>query len=467
MNHVRLTDLDELALTIRDAKSKAYITEAVDAYRGGAYRSAIVATWIAVTFDIISKIRELALQGDALANSLIVELDNAISAHNLKKLQTLEDDLLRRAKVDFEFLSGQEYSDLLRLKEDRNLCAHPAFVAEESLFGPEPERVRMHIVHAVRHLLQHQPVQGKSALGRLVADIKSATFPTEADTVSVYLNARYLNRAKKVLVQNLIVVLLKALLRGDDPDLPATLSSQILLTLQAVARKDPTTYEARVSEKLPALVETLEDSLLPNVFPLIGSDARCWIWIGEPSRLRLRATVSLAFAQPDSRNLILGAMGVDELMHDIIGAFNSLPLESQIGVIAAAPRPEFAEKAIRIYSSATSYRSAERLGATIIVPMAQCFSANDVKAILDAAKANSQIWNASRTPLVLEQLFDGTMRFLTESKNAWRELVEFLAPNYSFESIKGLTWTSTNWKGLVKRMEEAGIPVSPIPATSP
>lgn len=64
MKEVRLTDLDELALKVRDRMVRSYILEAIDAYRGGAYRSSIIATWIAVTFDIISKIRELAIQGE-------------------------------------------------------------------------------------------------------------------------------------------------------------------------------------------------------------------------------------------------------------------------------------------------------------------------------------------------------------------------------------------------------------------
>jgi hypothetical protein len=39
----RLTDLDELTLTVRDPTSRAYIAEAL-----AAYRAAIVSTWIAV-----------------------------------------------------------------------------------------------------------------------------------------------------------------------------------------------------------------------------------------------------------------------------------------------------------------------------------------------------------------------------------------------------------------------------------
>ena len=38
---------------------------------------------------------------------------------------------------------------LERLREDRHLCAHPAFSAEALLFEPTPELVRMHLVNAV------------------------------------------------------------------------------------------------------------------------------------------------------------------------------------------------------------------------------------------------------------------------------------------------------------------------------
>jgi len=200
MKEVRLTDLDELALTVRDRTARSYILEAIDAYRGGAYRSSIISTWIAVNFDIISKIRELSNQGDQMAQAMIDNLDQAIAGKKINQLQKIEEELLEKASTDFEFLTDQEHLDLERLKYDRNLCAHPAYVTEEVLFEPEPERVRMHIVHAVKHLLQHQPVQGKSALKRIVRDMKSSSFPLTLDTACLFLNARYLDRAKKALV---------------------------------------------------------------------------------------------------------------------------------------------------------------------------------------------------------------------------------------------------------------------------
>jgi hypothetical protein len=311
MNHIRLTDLDELALTVRETKAKSYITEAIDAYRGGAYRAAIVSTWIAVTFDIISKIRELASQGDSAAKKVVQDLDKAISAKDIRRLQTLENDFLNKAHVDFEFLSSQEFIDLSRLKDDRDLCAHPAFVVEDILFQPEPERVRLHIVHAIKYLLQHQPVQGKSALTRLIADIKSISFPNEIETASVFLNSKYLDRAKTVLIQNLITVLLKALLHGDDPDLPPSFSNQIALTLQSIALRHPDIYEIRMCERLPVLAESLPDSLLPNLFQLLGVDPRCWTWIGEPVRIRIKTFVRTGVLQPATRNIIFKATNVE------------------------------------------------------------------------------------------------------------------------------------------------------------
>src|SRR5262245_4310446 len=94
-----LVDLDELVLMVRDLNSRAYIGEAINTYRGRAYRSALLATWIAVAYDIISKIRELELQGDANASAFVTILDNAIEASErndpnaIPKLQEIENEL--------------------------------------------------------------------------------------------------------------------------------------------------------------------------------------------------------------------------------------------------------------------------------------------------------------------------------------------------------------------------------------
>ncbi|MCY7331603.1 MAG: hypothetical protein LH649_02875 [Pseudanabaena sp. CAN_BIN31] len=464
MKEVRLTDLDELALTVRDRTARSYIVEAIDAYRGGAYRSSIVSTWIAVTFDIISKIRELSNQSDPMAQDFISTLDEAIKSKNIKKLQIIEEDLLKIATEKFEFLSNQEQADLTRLKDDRNLCAHPAFVTEEMLFEPEPERVRMHIVHVVKHLLQHQPVQGKSAIERIVRDIKTTSFPPTLDTACIFLNSRYLDRAKKSLIENLIFLLLKAILRGDHSDLPLTYSSQMILTLQAVSNRHPDIYEERIKAKLLTIIESLEEDSLPNTFRLLGADPRCWNWLNESTKIHLKAVIQVSLNKPSIRNSILEAILVDDLKPIIVKGFNELSQQIQISVIKAIPQPEFAAQAIALYLKAGGFREAERLGESLILPMANCFSVTDIKKILKVVEENDQIYDASGTPAILDQLCEKTERYLPDLRESWQSLFDFIFPKYSRlydETENADIWSDTNWESLANRLKSAGVSLPP------
>lgn len=65
----RIADLDELLLRCRPGPAKAYAEEAVATYRAGAHR----ATWIAVVFDLIDKMREIALFGNGEAKLKLEE----------------------------------------------------------------------------------------------------------------------------------------------------------------------------------------------------------------------------------------------------------------------------------------------------------------------------------------------------------------------------------------------------------
>ncbi|MCI5143182.1 MAG: hypothetical protein D3909_15935, partial [Candidatus Electrothrix sp. ATG1] len=178
-----LTDLDELLFQVRDKNSRLYLSEAITAYKGGAFRAAIVSVWIAVAYDIISKIRELADLGDNNAIQKVAELDKNISNKNIPKLQEIENNLLQNAFNDFEFINDHEHTSLKRLKEDRNLCAHPAFFDHDTLYQPAPESVRLYIVHAATCLLRHPPTQGKNALDKIQEEMERPSFPREKERV--------------------------------------------------------------------------------------------------------------------------------------------------------------------------------------------------------------------------------------------------------------------------------------------
>lgn len=162
-----VTDIDVLALSVRDRESRRLILEAITAYRGGALRSAIMSIWIAVVHDTFSKARELAAQGEPAATTFVANLDAAIEHKSVPKMQAIERDLLDTAYTALQLITQHEFNVLKRIQDDRNLCAHPAFITEDELFQPAPDLVRSHLVHALQCLLVHAPLQGKSALNRI------------------------------------------------------------------------------------------------------------------------------------------------------------------------------------------------------------------------------------------------------------------------------------------------------------
>ncbi|WNO04012.1 hypothetical protein [Rhodoferax mekongensis] len=120
-----LADLDELVMRCRDERARKYIDEAVRCYRSGAYRAAVVATWIAVCFDFVDKLRELAAAGDSHAEKITADLEKHQAAGDFQSAMKFEATIPSLA-LQFEFVSHTEKIDLERLKEDRNRCAHPS-----------------------------------------------------------------------------------------------------------------------------------------------------------------------------------------------------------------------------------------------------------------------------------------------------------------------------------------------------
>lgn len=452
----RLTDLDELALTVRDKTSLSYISEAIDAYRVGAYRSAIVSTWIAVSYDIIVKIRELDDQGDKEAKAFISEMDKFIAHKDILKLQGIEQGLLKDSHEKFEFLASHEYQDLLRLKEDRHLCAHPAFVKEDCLFEPTPDLVRTHIVHAIKHLLQCPPVQGKTALERIMNDIKRPSFPCELAEIQTFLKTKYLGYAKEALVRNLTVVLVKTFLK-DDQDFSRK-KQEILYCLVSVSRISPDIYEKTMSETLSRTVRSLNnDNKLLSIFDLLGADQRCWNWLtdAEKTQVKRLITISKGLIGSEERyeklTIVFRAMKITELKEPLRGLFDSLDPKQQIKIISKYPCHEFADKSIEIYSKASSFREAESLGKAIIVPMANVFSSDHILNVLRVAKDNRQIWNASGTPSIMMNFFDKTSQYFDNTKSGWEN---FITSVYS----KDLSYSE-----LGEKLKKVGIILPSLP----
>jgi len=190
-----LGDLDELVLSCRTEEARSYISEAVACFKAGAFRASIVASWIAIVYDLLAKIKELALGGDAQAQQITDEvagLQPGVERGNqaaIRRILEIERDIVETTNDKFGFFDGPQIIDLRRIQDDRNRCAHPTYQGTDQPYSPSAELARAHLVHAIRHVLAVPPVQGKAATAHIIRLVESNFFPIDVAQAKVQLRS--------------------------------------------------------------------------------------------------------------------------------------------------------------------------------------------------------------------------------------------------------------------------------------
>jgi len=282
-------DLDELIVRCRDKSSRKFIHEAVSCYRAGAFRSCIVATWNAVVFDFLHKLRELELFGDREAAKLLEEFDNLrVSGKQFRELWQFESNIPENALVRFELISTVEKSDIERLFEDRSRCAHPSMTSLEEPFEATAELARYHLRSAVTHLLERPPVQGRAARERIFQDIKSEYFPVDPELAIKYFQKSPLARARFVLIKDIIIGLTKSLLIEDYLE---DERARQFSALNAISNMYPQeTREILNAQLSDIILNRVVDENWDKAIVYLGS-ITAWDSLSEPCRLKAEAYI--------------------------------------------------------------------------------------------------------------------------------------------------------------------------------
>jgi hypothetical protein len=391
-----LADLDELVLKCRDERARAYIREAVECCKAGAYRSAIVSTWIAVVFDIIDKIRELALAGDAQAAEMVEHLDNTIATHDLSASLAFERKLLDVARDKFELVSPQEHTDLERLQQDRHRCAHPSLVSPERVFSPTAEMARMHVRNAIEHLLQYEPAQGKAALEQLTRDINSEYFPGNEDLATQILTKGPLRRARKALVRNLIVVILKS-----APDTRTQYKQNLRnhAVLNVIRKMHPAIWLETLAADLTRLYRGLStpDELAQGI-RVVWWHEDFMTALDTPQRIRLQEfTRNLPSEQASIVELVLNIPALSEAAKSRVSWMSVEEISSQPWLTMP---PSVRKRVVEGFRKAHNYERANAWG-KVIADNAYDFEVAEVREIILAAGANSEVKESFELPKVL------------------------------------------------------------------
>lgn len=412
-------DLDELVLLCRSDRARLYIAEAVACYRGGAYRATIVSTWIAVVFDILDKLRELDLSGDANARVKLDEYEKNREANNLKKLLELERNILEVATSDFELLAPIEHEELVRLREDRNRCAHPSMISEEDPYRPSAELARIHMRNAVVYLLARQPVQGKAAFDRIMRDVRSQYFPTDPDAAKARLKDGPLARARDPLVRNLVISITKHLLLERVPN---DIRAREIAAISAIFELNRQVAEGTITDKLSGIIDGVEDENWRRVIWFIGGLPEAWGSMSQAHQYKAVQFVMDVPEENEAAEVVADALKIPSLEDAARNRTQALSNSTLGLLLQSGPSSELAEVAVNRFSESDSFREARTLGNSLLIPSVDHFTEEITKKVLRAFLENRQINDATGIPTIYLNLLERTSRFSSSLAEEWGQI---------------------------------------------
>lgn len=392
-------DLDILLTRIRHPQSKVYFLDAVKAYKAGALRGALTSAWVALVYDLIAKYRELSAMGDAAATAFLQSWDNATASGDIARLLQLERGILDDAMANTQVVNRIARTHLERLREDRHLCAHPAFSAEADLFEPSSELVRLHLVNAVDLVLSQEPLQGKAIFDLYDVDVLSPGFPTAYERIFDYVEQRYLARVRPQNVRNFGMVLAKSLLKGV-PAQWEPLQRKIIPSLVAVRDRAANAWPD-VSLAIIRLIDNLEPANRPRAIGFTAAFPDFWPRLQESTRTALQTTIDNANPAALTDYRILAGVTLPQFRAVLLALIASLNRGHLAGAIGSQPLADLWPRAVEEYQGSDSWRGSEANFRDLITPFAGRLSSEQLDQLLDAVIDNGQNWDAAETDTLL------------------------------------------------------------------
>lgn len=386
----QLADLDELVLRCRNKVAKGYIKEAVRSYKAGAYRAAIVTTWIAIVFDYLDKLRELEISGHKDAKKELEEFEQHRKANDVKKSLDFERELLYNAKDRYEFLSPYEHMDLSRLMEDRHRCAHPSMNSVEEVYKPTAEMARLHIRNAITSMLQNPPVQGKAALDSIMKDLESDYFPTSSQDAQKVLKSGPLGKPRDSLVRNFTIVLLKYLMLEDLSD---KAHAQACAAMNALKELHTELSTNALKEKLSDIVNGVSDDRYYVVVKFLALIPDTWQFLDDGAKAKIESYAETM----EGSQVIKGfgyALRLTEIKERVEGRIPTLTDEELIEVVRtfSYELPELlADRVLERYAGATSWNEANFLANRLVLPSINLLDRQHLELLFTAGQDNGEV----------------------------------------------------------------------------
>lgn len=344
--------------------------------------------WIAVVFDFLHKLGELAVGGDKQAQSILDDFEKIQRAGDVRASQAFETQVIEDAEKKFEFISAHQATDLVRLRDDRHRCAHPAMNTGEDAYEISPEQARTHIRNVVVHLLEQPPVQGKAALQRLMDDVSSEYFPTDPRAAGVILSRGPLARPKEALVRNFVLATMKEITTHASQVEP---SRRLAAALEAVWKLHPAATEAALEAKLSDFMGAviLEHKAPDYVFRFFAYVPRATRFLRPDIVEQLRVYIAKT-TDSDAESILPGALEIEPLRSTASDRLRSLGWVERARVALGGPSEIALDVLIDSYGESGSYNRANHI-AEALLPLVGRMSEEQLLTIIRHAGENSEI----------------------------------------------------------------------------
>ncbi len=394
-------DIEDLVQRCRNTNARAYIKEAVDCYRIGAYRACVITTWIALVYDFIDKLRELALAGDKAAARRVDEFDKIQNKRDTEAALKFEREVLTVAKDEFELITIQEMADLSRLFEDRNRCGHPNLNRDNEVYAPPAELARLHLRMAIEHVLERPPAQGQVALSILRQTVDSDYFPIIIDEAEQVLKATPLPRAKKTVVRQFILGAFISLMKEA---LTERKMQQRLVAAQVAQRLHPHTSKLLLEDKFDESVFQTSDDSWARVLWLLAVHPDLQSFIKDATWVKIENYAkAIPFAEFGAILNSLSIQRIREFGLRRMEQATKVELSTEVARLMRKPDDAFIDRCIELYSESVSFDSANSMAKELIIPLLGYMSPSQAQAVVEAGK-NVQVRESIRYPGVVSSI---------------------------------------------------------------
>ncbi|MEC3975785.1 hypothetical protein [Amycolatopsis sp. H20-H5] len=426
-----MTDLETMIAQVWSPDVRPLAEEAWRCYNAGAVRASIAATWTAVTADVITKLIRLADDGDnAVApfrDKILEAQRQGLEGQGVRAMQNIESELLDKA-TEFELVDSIGARELVRIRQDRNLCVHPSLRNLGDVYEPRPEVARSHLAVALSALLVHPPTQGRKVLAEFVDYICDPFFVPALP----HIQATFFDRVRTATRHTVVRFAAKHAVLQLDPNGrmdAAQHADRMAIALDAFAHRNRALVMAVMADQRERFA-LAESTVMLGTLSRLGGQDYFWNMVDNSLATRIQGLLEhqLPGSAPHGTHgafFHLAVVRFDlarQRLPKLEGFFGRLHINDQMAIAGNWPSRYFVPMVVDALRTAGSWRGGESAG-QLLLKHAHYLDPNDLRTALSHWADNSQCREASKMPEIAVMVFQDTNHLDGSRIEAFREFL--------------------------------------------